>query len=446
MVWRDPQRFDPARGAVSSWLLTLVHHRAVDAVRREATRRKRTVRAEPRTSEEWNVPPGPGRRPGRARGRRGREGPRRPRPAAAPSSARRWPSPTSGVTPSGRWRASSASPLGTVKSRMFAGVRKLRDPAGPARRGTGGGPMSDRADPGHRRTTHDRARRGLGAARPRRRRRGGVRRATSATAASVRSPVAEADETLGVPRASPWPQSSPPPRPPPPAARRGRGEDGGRRGVPAPSTRSSRPQRRRRHRRRHAGRRREARPRPTRPHGRTTTTADVVPLRRRRRRVRAAGRRGRGGGRPRRRRWAGRGQPVAAQRARRRSRRRPARTPWSSTSCATPARPEWPTRRSPTRRAPWSGSSSTRGAGPARAHHRRSAPTAPTTSTCSGASPAARRPPWAPSTCRAGAPSVRSVPSRRRGAPRRGVRGVARARAHRARLADPIVASGQVGR
>ena len=39
-VWRDPSRFDPARGGFASWLLTLVHHRSVDVVRRQATHRK----------------------------------------------------------------------------------------------------------------------------------------------------------------------------------------------------------------------------------------------------------------------------------------------------------------------------------------------------------------------------------------------------------------------
>ena len=39
-VWRDPSRFDPARGGFASWLLTLVHHRSVDVVRRQATHGK----------------------------------------------------------------------------------------------------------------------------------------------------------------------------------------------------------------------------------------------------------------------------------------------------------------------------------------------------------------------------------------------------------------------
>jgi len=34
-LWRDPSRFDPARGGFATWLLTLIHHKAVDAVRRE---------------------------------------------------------------------------------------------------------------------------------------------------------------------------------------------------------------------------------------------------------------------------------------------------------------------------------------------------------------------------------------------------------------------------
>lgn len=58
-VWRQPERFDASRGSVSTWLMTMVHHRAVDAVRREATRRKHTV-SPTDDGEEWNVPPGPG--------------------------------------------------------------------------------------------------------------------------------------------------------------------------------------------------------------------------------------------------------------------------------------------------------------------------------------------------------------------------------------------------
>jgi RNA polymerase sigma-70 factor (ECF subfamily) len=40
-VWRDAARFDTARGAFSSYLLSMVHHKAVDVVRREEGIRKR---------------------------------------------------------------------------------------------------------------------------------------------------------------------------------------------------------------------------------------------------------------------------------------------------------------------------------------------------------------------------------------------------------------------
>ena len=44
-VWRTPERFDPARGSVRSWLMGTVHHRAVDAVRREQAQRRRADQA-----------------------------------------------------------------------------------------------------------------------------------------------------------------------------------------------------------------------------------------------------------------------------------------------------------------------------------------------------------------------------------------------------------------
>jgi RNA polymerase sigma-70 factor (ECF subfamily) len=42
-LWKDAARFDPARGAVSSWLFSLARHKAIDLVRREANVRKRTA-------------------------------------------------------------------------------------------------------------------------------------------------------------------------------------------------------------------------------------------------------------------------------------------------------------------------------------------------------------------------------------------------------------------
>jgi RNA polymerase sigma factor (sigma-70 family) len=42
--WERPAAFDPARGSLRTWLGTLTHRRAVDHVRREEARRRRTER------------------------------------------------------------------------------------------------------------------------------------------------------------------------------------------------------------------------------------------------------------------------------------------------------------------------------------------------------------------------------------------------------------------
>ena len=46
-VWRAPEAFDPARGTFRTFFLSLVHHRAVDAVRREERLRRRAARVNP---------------------------------------------------------------------------------------------------------------------------------------------------------------------------------------------------------------------------------------------------------------------------------------------------------------------------------------------------------------------------------------------------------------
>lgn len=49
-VWKNPDGYDEARGSVRSWLMGMVHHRAVDLVRREEAHRRRVEDAirEPR--------------------------------------------------------------------------------------------------------------------------------------------------------------------------------------------------------------------------------------------------------------------------------------------------------------------------------------------------------------------------------------------------------------
>ncbi len=44
-VWRNPGGYDAERGSVRAWLMSTVHHRAVDLVRREEAQRRRSEEA-----------------------------------------------------------------------------------------------------------------------------------------------------------------------------------------------------------------------------------------------------------------------------------------------------------------------------------------------------------------------------------------------------------------
>jgi RNA polymerase sigma factor (sigma-70 family) len=43
-LWRDPARFEPSRGSLRTYLLTLVRHRSIDMYRSERSRRRRQER------------------------------------------------------------------------------------------------------------------------------------------------------------------------------------------------------------------------------------------------------------------------------------------------------------------------------------------------------------------------------------------------------------------
>ena len=55
-VWRDATRFDPSRGGFSTWLLTMTHHKSVDSVRREENLRKRRAPADALEFEPSDAP------------------------------------------------------------------------------------------------------------------------------------------------------------------------------------------------------------------------------------------------------------------------------------------------------------------------------------------------------------------------------------------------------
>jgi RNA polymerase sigma-70 factor, ECF subfamily len=50
-LWNEPDRYDPARGSLRSFLLALAHGRAVDSVRSSSSRRLREARDAMRTAE-----------------------------------------------------------------------------------------------------------------------------------------------------------------------------------------------------------------------------------------------------------------------------------------------------------------------------------------------------------------------------------------------------------
>jgi RNA polymerase sigma-70 factor (ECF subfamily) len=123
-LWRDPRRFDPARGSFATWLLTLIHHKAVDAVRRESTVRKRVVPA-PEAGEDWSPTPVPGA--DQAAMARVAAGQVREALHQLPVEQRQVLALAYfGGHTQREIAVLTGVPLGTVKSRMFAGVQRLR--------------------------------------------------------------------------------------------------------------------------------------------------------------------------------------------------------------------------------------------------------------------------------------------------------------------------------
>ena len=56
-VWRNPEGYDAERGSVKSWLMGMVHHRAVDLVRREESHRRRAEASIPEAMQDVPTTP-----------------------------------------------------------------------------------------------------------------------------------------------------------------------------------------------------------------------------------------------------------------------------------------------------------------------------------------------------------------------------------------------------
>ncbi len=122
-VWKDASRFDASRGGFSTWLLSMTHHKAVDAVRREENLRKRRTSSElleDRVSDApvvedavWSLL-------------------RRDRVRAALKTLPAVQAEALTLAYFGGYTQReiaglTETPLGTVKTRMLAGMRRLRE-------------------------------------------------------------------------------------------------------------------------------------------------------------------------------------------------------------------------------------------------------------------------------------------------------------------------------
>jgi RNA polymerase sigma-70 factor (ECF subfamily) len=123
VLWRDPSRFDSTRGAFATWLLSTTHHKAVDAVRREENHRKRRASADVLDSSISDAP---------AVEEQAWTAVRRTQVRSALATLPPTQREALGLAYLGGYTQREIAgltgiPLGTVKTRMLAGMRRLRE-------------------------------------------------------------------------------------------------------------------------------------------------------------------------------------------------------------------------------------------------------------------------------------------------------------------------------
>jgi len=118
-AWRTAASFDPLRGKASTWLLTLVHRRAVDVVRREDRRRAQPLDDAPIASGDATDET--------AEVRMQRRAVQAALAQLAPEQREALELAYYGGLSQSELAERLGVPLGTVKSRMFAALAKLRD-------------------------------------------------------------------------------------------------------------------------------------------------------------------------------------------------------------------------------------------------------------------------------------------------------------------------------
>jgi RNA polymerase sigma factor (sigma-70 family) len=141
-VWRDPDAFDRGRGSVASWLLAVVHHKAVDAVRREESQRRRQAMAE--EDMTLDAPTATRDIEEEAWSRVVAEKVRRALGVLSPPQREALTLAYYGGYTQREVAALTGAPLGTVKTRMLTGMRRLKQELGGSAGGDllGGGALS----------------------------------------------------------------------------------------------------------------------------------------------------------------------------------------------------------------------------------------------------------------------------------------------------------------
>ena len=130
-LWKRPEAFNPARGSLGTWLMSTAHHKAVDLVRREESLRRRrdlvAVDVQQELREEHLAEPVEDQANERWQAERVR------RALAALPEAQRQAMVLAyfGGYTQREVAAVTGVPLGTVKTRMLAAMRKLRDVLAP---------------------------------------------------------------------------------------------------------------------------------------------------------------------------------------------------------------------------------------------------------------------------------------------------------------------------
>lgn len=122
-VWSKRRHFDPSRGGGRSWILAIVHNRAIDAVRRHQTRAARIVHDDTAAERQQPAPPIDVEAIARERARSARQAVATLPPAQRSAIGLAY----FGGLSQQQVAGALGAPLGTIKGRTRLGLARLRE-------------------------------------------------------------------------------------------------------------------------------------------------------------------------------------------------------------------------------------------------------------------------------------------------------------------------------